>query len=165
MNVTHVVPFDRPVQHRDETELERVDRNLNELLSELRVVATGVQVLFAFLLIVPFSVGFHQLSSAQRYVYFAVLLSTAASAVLLIAPMSLHRLIFRQGEKSYLVETANWMAIAGIACLAVAMTGILGLLSWHLFGWLAGAVVALAAGASLGGLWFGLGLRRRGRRA
>jgi hypothetical protein len=148
---------------RNETELERIDRNLNELLSELRVVATGVQVLFAFLLIVPFSVGFTHLSAGERYVYFAILLATAAAAALLIAPTSLHRLIFRRGDKPYLIEVANRMAISGILCLMLAMTGILSLLSGHLFGWIAGAIVAVGAGAFFGLLWFGLGLRRRRR--
>jgi hypothetical protein len=146
---------------RNETELERVDRNLNELLSELRVVATGVQVLFAFLLIVPFSVGFSHLSTGDRYLYFAILLMTAAAAGLLIAPTALHRLIFRQGDKPYLVKTANRMAVCGIACLLLAMTGILSLLSSHLFGWVVGAIVAAGAAAFFGGLWFGLGLTRR----
>jgi len=146
---------------RNETELERVDRNFNELLGELRVIATGVQVLFAFLLIVPFSVGFGQLATAERYLYFAILLATAAAAGLLIAPSSLHRLIFRQGDKPYLVSTANRMAISGIACLMFAMTGILGLLSGHLFGWIAGAIVIVGAAGFFGTLWFGIGLRRR----
>lgn len=150
-------------QLRNETELERIDRNLNELLSELRVVATGVQVLFAFLLIVPFSVGFSRLASGERYLYFAILLATAAAAALLIAPTSLHRLIFRRGDKPYLIEMANRMAISGIVCLMLAMTGILSLLSGHLFGWGAGAIVAAGAGAFFGSLWFGLGLRRRRR--
>jgi Family of unknown function (DUF6328) len=163
MNVANVVQIESHERHRNETELERIDRNLNELLGELRVIATGVQVLFAFLLIVPFSVGFEDLSSGERYLYFAILLATTAAAGLLIAPSALHRLIFRQGDKPYLVQTANRMAISGIACLMLAMTGILALLSGHLFGWVAGGVVCAVAGAFLGGLWFGLGLRRRRR--
>jgi hypothetical protein len=146
---------------RNETELERIDRNLNELLSELRVIATGVQVLFAFLLIVPFNVGFRQLVSGERYFYFAILLATAAAAGLLIAPTALHRLIFRRGDKSYLIEMANRMAISGITCLMFAMTGILALLSGHLFGWIAGAIVGVGAGAFFGSLWFGIGVARR----
>jgi hypothetical protein len=149
--------------HRNETDLERMDRNFNELLSELRVVATGVQVLFAFLLIVPFSAGFHNLSTGERYFYFGILLATAAAAGLLIAPTALHRLIFRRGDKPFLVEIANRMAISGIVCLLLAMTGILTLLSGHLFGWIAGAVVAVGAGAFFGTLWLGIGLVRRRR--
>jgi uncharacterized protein YjbI with pentapeptide repeats len=109
-----LVEADEPPALRNETDLERVDRNLNELLQELRVVATGVQVLFAFLLIVPFSAGFSGLGHGERYVYFAILLATAAAAGLLIAPTALHRLIFRRGDKPYLIEVANRMAISGI---------------------------------------------------
>src|SRR3954468_7685160 len=138
-----------------------MDRNFNELLSELRVVATGVQVLFAFLLIVPFSVGFAKLAPGERYLYFAVLLATAAASGLLSGPTSLHRLVFRRGKKPYLVHAANLMAICGIVCLALAMTGILALLSGHLFGWVAGAIVAVGAAAYFGFLWFGVGLKRR----
>jgi hypothetical protein len=162
--VANVVQMERRENgHRNETELERVDRNFNELLGELRVIATGVQVLFAFLLIVPFSAGFGGLGAGERYVYFAILLATAAAAGLLIAPSALHRLVFRQGDKPYLVTCANRMAISGLACLMFAMTGILGLLSGHLFGWLAGVIVVVAAGAFFGLLWFGLGLSRRRR--
>ena len=151
----------RSEQLRNETELERIDRNLGELLQELRVMVTGVQVLFAFLLIVPFSVGFSKLTSGERYLYFATLLATSASAALLMAPTALHRLTFRQGDKPYLVHTANRMAITGSVCLMVAMTGILTLLSGHLFGWVLGAIVAVCATAFFGALWFGLGLLRR----
>jgi len=159
--VTQVVDSNGRRLIRNETELERADRNLNELLAELRVTATGVQVLFAFLLIVPFSAGFSRLASGERYLYFAILLTTAAAAGLLIAPTGLHRLIFRQGDKHYLIATANRMALAGIASLMLAMTGILTLLSGYLFGWVAGAIVALGAAAYFGMLWFGVGLRRR----
>jgi hypothetical protein len=110
---------------------------------------------------VPFSAGFSRLGTGERYLYFAILLTTASAAALLIAPTALHRLIFRQGDKLFLVTTANGMALGGIACLMHAMTGILSLLSGHLFGWVAGAIVAVAAAALLGGLWFGIGLARR----
>jgi hypothetical protein len=146
---------------RRETELERVDRNLVELLNELRVVSTGVQVLFAFLLIVPFSTGFDRVTHGERYFYFAILLASAGAAGLLIAPTALHRLVFRLGDKPYLIETANWMAIAGIGCLTIAMAGILALISGELFGWLAGAIAGALGSVFFGGLWFGLGLRRR----
>ncbi|HEX4720104.1 MAG TPA: DUF6328 family protein [Thermoleophilaceae bacterium] len=156
-----VVEVDEPASLRNETDLERVDRNLNELLQELRVVATGVQVLFAFLLIVPFSVGFSHLAPGERYLYFAILLATAASAGLLIAPTALHRLIFRRGDKPYLIEVANRMAITGITSLMFAMTGILALLSGYLFGSVAGTIVAIGAGVFFGSLWFGIGVSRR----
>jgi len=146
---------------RRETDLERADRNLAELLQELRVVSIGVQVLLGFLLIVPFSAGFVHVTTSERYLYLGVLLTVAIAVGLLIAPTSLHRLIFRQGDKHYLVDTANRLALVGIACLAVAMTGILGFISGWLFGPPAGAAVAGSSAAFFFILWFGLGLRRR----
>src|SRR4051794_22999403 len=84
---------------RNETELERCDRNLVELLQEVRVVQTGVQVLFAFLLTAPLAARFPDLTSFQRHVYFVTLLAAGASAVLLIAPTAYHRILFRCGDK------------------------------------------------------------------
>jgi Family of unknown function (DUF6328) len=146
---------------RRETELERADRNLAELLQELRVVSIGVQVLLGFLLIVPFSAGFVDLTTGERYLYLAILLTVAVSAGLLIAPTSLHRLIFRQGDKHYLVDTSNRLALVGIGCLTVAMIGILTFISGHLFGWVLGAAVAACSAVFFFAFWFGLGLRRR----
>jgi hypothetical protein len=118
---------------RNETDLERCDRNLVELLQELRVVQTGVQVLFAFLLAAPLATRFPQLTAFQRYVYFGTLLATAASAILLIAPTAYHRILFRCGDKAYLVSTANRFMLAGLACVAVSMLGALLLVSDLLF--------------------------------
>src|SRR5947209_3659875 len=84
---------------RHETELERLDRNFNEILGELRVAQTGVQILFAFLLVVPFNNRFAQTTTLEHIVYFSTLLLTALAAGLLIAPSALHRLLFRQGDK------------------------------------------------------------------
>ncbi len=98
---------------RDETPEERADRNLNELLQELRVALPGVQVLFAFLLTVPFSQGFNSLEPVQRELYFGVLLSTALSTALLIAPTANHRLLFRQRQKEHLVRISNRLTLAG----------------------------------------------------
>ena len=149
---------------RRETEMERADRHLGELLQELRVVATGVQVLFAFLLILPFNARFAQVSPAGRYAYFAILLVTAGATGLPLAPTSLHRLIFRQGDKLYLIETSHRLAILGIACLMVALAGILAFISGYLFGYVAAVVVGVGGIAFFGGCWFGIGLRRRVRR-
>jgi hypothetical protein len=146
---------------RNETDLERVDRNFQELLQELRVVSIGVQVLLGFLLIVPFSAGFGHVSTAERYLYFAVLLTVAVAAGLLIAPTALHRLIFQRGDKPYLVETANRFTIVGIVFLTVAMIGILSFISGTLFGWVTGGVITALAAGFFGGSWFGVGLRRR----
>ena len=117
----------------EETEKERLDRNLNELLGELRVALPGVQVLFAFLLTVPFSQRFAKVTAFQEKVYFATLLLTAIASALLIAPTSHHRLQFRQQAKFHIVRTANKFAIAGLAALALAMIGAVMLITDFLF--------------------------------
>src|SRR3954467_10610254 len=99
-----------PDRLRDETDTERLDRNLIELLQEVRVVQTGVQVLFAFLLTVPFSSRFAQITDFQRGTYFAALVGAAAASVLLIAPTAIHRVLFRLGQKAYMVEMSNRFA-------------------------------------------------------
>jgi hypothetical protein len=137
---------------RNETALERCDRNLVELLQEVRVVQTGVQVLFAFLLTAPLAARFPQLSSFQRHDYFVTLLAAGASAVLLIAPTAYHRILFRCGDKEYLVQVANRLTLAGLACVAVSMLGALLLVTDLLFD---GAVVIVTiAIAALGFLLF-----------
>src|SRR4029079_13733831 len=111
-------PGARP--HRDETDTERLDRNLIELLQEVRVVQTGVQVLFAFLLTVPFSSRFDQITHFQRAAYFTALVGSAAASVLLIAPTAVHRILFRLGQKEYMVEVSNRLALGGLLATAVA---------------------------------------------
>src|SRR3954449_7465305 len=135
---------------RNETALERCDRNLVELLQEVRVVQTGVQVLFAFLLTAPLAARFPELSSFQRYDYFVTLLATGASAVLLIAPTAYHRILFRLGDKEHLVQVANRFTLAGLFCVALSMVGALLLVTDLLFGGVAaGATTAMAAIACL----------------
>src|SRR3954447_16438044 len=99
---------------RSETALERCDRNLVELLQEVRVAQTGVQILFAFLLTVPFTARFEQLTGAQEALYFVTLPAAAAAALLLIAPTSYHRIFFRLGDKEHLVRTANRLTMLGL---------------------------------------------------
>jgi hypothetical protein len=107
---------------RDETPVERADRNYNELLQELRVAQTGVQILFAFLLTIPFQQRFGQMVGAGlRQEYLATLLVTAAATALLIAPVTMHRILFRQGLKPQLVTVADRLAKVGLACLALAV--------------------------------------------
>lgn len=108
---------------RNETELERVDRNLLELLNELRVALPGVQVLFAFLLVLPFNPGFDDVTGFQRDVYLFTLIAATLSAVLLIAPSMHHRLQFRAGNKREILRDANRLAILGMTTLALAMCG------------------------------------------
>ena len=146
---------------RDETEGERLDRNLGELLQELRVALPGVQVLFAFLLAVPFQQNFTEITGFQKGVYFGTLLCTAISAVLLISPSAYHRLTFRYQQKRQLVFYANRFAIAGLTFLALAMTGAITLITNVLFGTAATVVTALATVVVFGVFWYGLPLRRR----
>jgi hypothetical protein len=120
-------------EKRDETELERADRNMGELLQELRVALPGVQVLFAFLLTVPFAQGFANLEPYQRDIYFGILMATAVSTALLIAPSAHHRLLFRQRDKIHLVETSNKLTIAGLVVLAFAIIGAVMLIADMLF--------------------------------
>jgi hypothetical protein len=152
---------DRP-SGRDETEEERLDRNLGELLQELRVALPGVQVLFAFLLAVPFQQHFQDISEFDKKAYFATLILTAISAALLIAPSAYHRLTFRYQQKGRLVFIANRLAIAGLAVLALAMTCAIMLVTNVLFGTIATTVVTTTLMlAMFVVLWAALPLKRR----
>lgn len=146
---------------REESEKERLDRNLSELLQELRVALPGVQVLFAFLLTVPFQTGFKTVTPFQERVYFVTLLLTAVSAALLIAPSAYHRMLFRAQEKQHLIFTANGFAIAGLAFLALAMTGAILLVTDVIFGSTATWITAAAALVVYVTLWYALPLKRR----
>src|SRR3954452_22027602 len=150
-----------PEPLRDETDTERLDRNLIELLQEVRVVQTGVQVLFAFLLTVPFSSRFDQITDFQRGAYFAALAGTAAASVFLIAPTSVHRLLFRRGQKEYMVELSNRLAIWGLLSLAIAMVAAMLLVSDVMFGIAPAILIGLAPPLAFGVVWAGLPLRRR----
>ncbi len=153
---------DRP-SGREETEDQRLDRNLGELLQELRVALPGVQVLFAFLLAVPFQFRFGEITQFQKTAYFGTLLCTAISAALLISPSAYHRLTFHYQQKGRLVYIANRLTIAGLGFLALAMTGALTLITDILYGAAATAVVTGCAVLMFLGLWCLLPLRRRFR--
>ncbi len=148
---------------RSETGLERLDRNLQELTGELRVIVTGVQVLFAFLLIVPFDSGFAHVGSFERTVYFATLIFTALAGACVIAPSAEHRFLFRHDDKGYIVRVANRVVIAGLAFLAIAMCGCLLLVATKLFGALEGGVTVLCGALPFVLLWFVMPLWRRRR--
>jgi hypothetical protein len=148
----------------NESEKERLDRNLLELLNELRVALPGVQVLFAFLLTVPFTQRFTTLTSTQEKVYYATLLLTTASTVLLIAPSAHHRINFRQQDKAYIVFLANKLTIAGLALLAVAMSGVVFLITDVLYGSTATAIATAGALLSFAVLWYAIPIWRRLRR-
>ena len=146
---------------RDETPAERADRNLLELLQELRVAVTGVQVLFAFLMAVPFQQRFADVSETQVRVYFATLLLSVAATAFMIAPSAYHRLNFAQRDKRHIVDAASRLAVIGLVCLALAMTGAVTLITDFLFK--SGTVTATVAGTAILflTLWFVLPLIRR----
>jgi hypothetical protein len=150
---------------REETEEERLDRNLGELLQELRVALPGVQVLFAFLLAVPFQQNFTKITEFQKHLYFVTLLLTAFSAVLLIAPSAYHRITFRTQRKDDLVFLANKLSIAGLATLALAMTGAITLVTDVLFGGAATIITGTCSLLVFAAFWAVLPLERRFRGA
>jgi uncharacterized protein DUF6328 len=149
-----------PETGRSETDIERADRNLGELLGELRVALPGVQVLFAFLLVVPFNNRFVNVTAFQEKVYFVTLLCAAGASVCLIAPTVHHRIEFRRQDKEYIVLLSNRLAIVGLTFLAVAMTGAILLVTDVLFGT---TVTTLATGfvaLTFLVVWYVLPIRR-----
>ena len=148
---------------RDETPLERWDRNLVELLQELRVAQTGVQILFAFLLTLPFTNRFGAVGPVAKTTYLVTLIAAATAAALLIAPVSFHRLVFRQGHKPELVRTSTVLAQLGLACLLVCVVGCVLLVVDVVSGaaW-AGILAAVVTGLYVG-LWYVLPLVRSNR--
>ena len=147
-----------------EDERERSARELTEFLQELRIVLPGVQVLFAFLLTVPFAQRFPELTDLQRYVFFATLLCTAAAKALLIAPSAHHRLLWRQGAREHRLRMGNLLTILGLVFLVPAMVGVMFVISGLLFNQLVAIVVTAIMATSFAGLWFILPLwyRRNG---
>src|SRR5438477_6377834 len=137
---------------------QRRDRELIELLNELRVALPGVQVLFAFLLAVPFANGFPKLGRLDRDIFFVAFIATALSTVLLIAPSSYHRLRWRQHDKERLLKVSNNLTIAGLACLAVAITSTVFVITDFLFHRAWAATFAAIVGAAFLLLWYGLPL-------
>jgi Family of unknown function (DUF6328) len=152
---------DVAIAGRRETELERYDRNLSELMGELRVALPGVQVLFAFLLVAPFNQRFGSVSHFERRLYLATLLCTLLASILLIAPTIIHRLEFRQGEKAYVVQTANRLTIAGLSVFAVAMTSAVLLITHYLFGPATAIITTAIVAVAFALIWFAVPVRRR----
>src|SRR5258706_393246 len=143
-----------PRPERDETPAERLDRNLSEMLQELRVALPGVQVLFAFLLTVPFSAGLVRMSDFERVLYLIVLLSTALATFVLLAPTPYHRLLFRQGRKEEIVRFTNRSILVGLGFLAFAMVGAVLLVTHLLFSVTAAVAITAAVGVFIAGLWY-----------
>jgi uncharacterized ion transporter superfamily protein YfcC len=109
---------------RNETEAQRLDRNYGELLQELRVAQVGVQILFASLLTVVFTDRFTTISSLQRGTYVVTLLAATTATALLVGPVAFHRIVFRHNQKDDLVRVSHRMALGGLACLSVALVGV-----------------------------------------
>ncbi|MGH2987786.1 MAG: DUF6328 family protein [Solirubrobacterales bacterium] len=141
-------------ERRGESEEQRLDRNLMELLQELRVAIPGIQVLFAFLLVVPFQQGWTSVTDFEKVVYYVTLLLTAASSVCLIAPTARHRMRFRELDKHWIVETANRLAIAGLVLLAGAVCGVLMLITHVVYDSALTAIVVVAFAAFFAWFWF-----------
>lgn len=150
-----------PSHGRDERPLERADRNLTELLGELRVALPGVQVLFAFLLIVPFSARFDHTTEFHRDLYLGTLICTALASALLIAPSMNHRLEFRHGDKEHLVKVANRLTIAGLTFVALAMIGVTALVTDFVFGTVETLITTAGVALAITVLWYALPLGRR----
>jgi Family of unknown function (DUF6328) len=142
---------------------EKRDRQMLELLNELRVALPGVQILFAFLLTVPFAQGFQRVTSTQRTLLYLTLLATAASTVCLIAPSATHRLRFHKGDRAFIVESANKYLIAGLVFLGIAIVLAIAMITDYLYDswivWAAPAAVTLA----ITGVWFVRPLLRKGQ--
>ena len=145
----------------DEDPKERVNRELIELLNELRVALPGVQVLFAFLLTIPFAPRFSTLNAGDRRVYFGAILCTAISSALLIAPSAHHRATFRMGTKEQLLKVANGLALAGMFFLALAMAAAMYVVTQALYKSDVATTVAAVVGGGIILLWFALPLLYR----
>jgi hypothetical protein len=144
-----------------ETDKQRVDRELIELLNELRVALPGVQVLFAFLLILPFQQGWQQITDLERHVFFVAFLAAMVASVLFIAPSSYHRIRFRDGDKKNMLVIGNRLLVAGMIALGVAIAAVTFLIAEVLYGGNGGGLVAAVAAAFLAWFWFGLPIRRK----
>lgn len=148
----------------DETEKDRINRELIELLNELRVALPGVQVLFAFLLILPFQQQFTDTSAEDKAIYTVALLLSALAAALLIAPSAYHRLNFRRDVKEGMLFDANKLIIAGLVCTAIGVACTVYLVVDVVYGGTAAVLAIVATLIVYGVLWLGLPLARRGEK-
>jgi Family of unknown function (DUF6328) len=141
-------------RRRGESEEQRLDRNLLELLQELRVALPGIQVLFAFLLVVPFQQGWAQVTEFEETVYYVTLLLTAISSVCLIAPTARHRMRFRELDKEWIVQSSNRLAIVGLIFLGASICGVLMLISNFVYDSALAAIATTVFAAAIGWVWF-----------
>ena len=150
-------------EKKDETQHEQLTRNFNELLQELRVTQTGVQILTGFLLTLPFTERFADLDNVQKFAYLAVLCGSVIATGLIIGPVAFHRILFRQGERRWLVHAANQAARAGLLMLALTTSGVV----WLVFDLVTNRTAANVAGSLalifFAGLWAGVPVISRRR--
>ena len=149
---------------RQESVAQRADRNIAELVQELRVVGLGVQVLFGFLLSLPFTMRFTKLDGVQRDLYLTSLVLAAVATTLLIGPVAYHRLVFRQGMKEQLVRFANALAIFGLAAVAGAVLIAVLFVTDFVAGAVAAGLITAVLGCMLAVLWFAVPLTQRRER-
>jgi uncharacterized protein involved in response to NO len=145
--------MDELPHRRGESQGQRWDRNFADLLQELRVAQTGVQILFAFLLTLPFSNGFPKTTGFQKDVYLTALLSAAAAAALIIAPVAFHRALFRQGRKPELVRYAHRMASAGLVFTLLSMVASILLVTDYVFSTTVAIILSAVAAAFFLTFW------------
>ena len=151
-------------ENGEETKAERLDRELTELVQELRVLLPGVQVLFGFLLVVPFSVGFRSVDGAERLLFYIAIAATTISAVLMIAPSARHRARFRDRDKEAIVVSSNQLTLASTAFLAIAMVAVVVLLGEYLYNWVVGVVGGAVTFVLVAWFWYGWSITRNIRR-
>ncbi|MCW2949294.1 MAG: hypothetical protein JWN41_307 [Thermoleophilia bacterium] len=149
----------------DESHKQRVDRELIELLNEIRIALPGVQVLFGFLLAVPFQQRFHHATSAQRDIYFVAICLAVVATALLIAPSVHHRINFRLPDKERLVLQSNVMVLCGVVALGASLTAVMLLIADVLFGITAAITVSALTAAVFLVFWFALPSWQRARTA
>jgi Na+/melibiose symporter-like transporter len=142
------------VEHTGETKNERLTRNVNELLQELRVAQAGVQILFGFLLTVVFTDEFHEASGFEKSVHLTAVLLTVTSTVLLTAPAAWHRLLFRTGNRERILTVGNRSVLIGLGCLAAAITTTVALIAKVVFGPAAMVVLGVVSGLLFVVMWF-----------
>ena len=155
-------PRDRAARDpRDESEAQRDDRNLAELLQELRISGLGVQVLFGFLLSLPFTARFAKLSQGQRDLYLASLVLSAVATALLLGPVAYHRVVFRRRQKEPLVRAASVMATLGLAAVGLAICAAVLLATTTVATGLPAGLITSFVFVLFAGLWFAFPLTRR----
>ena len=135
-------------------ESDKRDRQMSELLSELRIALPGVQILFAFLLTAPFAQGFQRITDTQKTLFYATLLATAASLICLIAPSATHRMRFHKSDRAFIIESANKFLIAGLAFMGVAIVLAIAMVTDFLYDHWIVWVAPLAIAGALAGVWF-----------